>query len=88
MIPSLLRSAREKGPQKGSLATLLAAMAITLSLLIGLRLLSLEIAPNFFWYLLCGAMWGLSLVVPGMTSSSVLISGEQAGGLSGCFAAS
>lgn len=34
---------------------------------------ALSLTPNVFWYLLCGAMWGLSLVVPGMTSSSILI---------------
>lgn len=32
-----------------------------------------NINPNFFWYLFCGLVWGLSLVVPGLSSSSILI---------------
>ncbi|GHU71163.1 DUF368 domain-containing protein [Clostridia bacterium] len=31
------------------------------------------ITPNIAWYGFCGAVWGLSLVVPGLSSSSVLI---------------
>lgn len=30
--------------------------------------------PGFFWYLMCGLLWGVSLVVPGFTSSSMLMS--------------
>lgn len=31
------------------------------------------IEPNPFWYFLCGAIWGLSLVLPGLSSSTLLI---------------
>lgn len=31
-------------------------------------------AANFFGFVFCGVLWGLSTIVPGMTSSSVLIS--------------
>ncbi len=31
------------------------------------------VTPNFGWYIFCGAIWGLSLVVPGLSSSSLLI---------------
>lgn len=31
------------------------------------------IAPSFFSYLFCGLLWGLSLIIPGLSSSSVLI---------------
>ena len=34
---------------------------------------SLTIAPSFPAFLLCGFLWGLSLIIPGMTSSSILI---------------
>ena len=33
-----------------------------------------DLQPNVWWFLFCGVLWGLSLVVPGMTSSSTLIS--------------
>lgn len=29
--------------------------------------------PNFGWYIFCGAIWGLSMVVPGLSSSSLLL---------------
>ena len=31
------------------------------------------IQPNSGWYFFCGAVWGLSLVLPGLSSSSILI---------------
>ena len=31
------------------------------------------ISPNFGWYLFCGVIWGLSMVVPGLSSSSLLL---------------
>src|SRR5699024_11628269 len=32
-----------------------------------------NIKPNFGWYVFCGCMWGLSMIVPGLSSSSVLL---------------
>lgn len=34
---------------------------------------ALHITPNPLWFCLCGVLWGLSLVIPGMSSSSTLI---------------
>ncbi|MBQ1282005.1 MAG: DUF368 domain-containing protein [Oscillospiraceae bacterium] len=34
---------------------------------------STVIAPTFWGFLLCGLLWGLSLIVPGFSSSSILI---------------
>lgn len=31
------------------------------------------VSPNAGWYVFCGAVWGLSLVIPGLSSSSILI---------------
>ena len=33
----------------------------------------LAIQPNFFWYLLAGVIWGVSIVLPGLSLSSILI---------------
>jgi putative membrane protein len=32
-----------------------------------------QITPNAAWYVFCGAVWGTSLVIPGLSSSSILI---------------
>jgi putative membrane protein len=55
-------------------------VAMTVSAFLMYALLSLlkngaaaEITPNIGWYILCGIIWGLSLVVPGLSSSSILI---------------
>lgn len=50
----------------GSLALMLALMALA-------RNLSLSVQPNALTYLLGGAVWGLSLVLPGLSSSTLLI---------------
>ena len=34
---------------------------------------SLNISPGISGYLLCGALWGLSFIVPGLSSSSLLL---------------
>jgi len=31
------------------------------------------VEPSFWGYLLCGALWGLSLIIPGFSSSTILI---------------
>lgn len=55
-------------------------VAMTVSAFLMFGLLSIlknstaaEITPNIGWYILCGVIWGLSLVVPGLSSSSILI---------------
>jgi len=74
-IPSLLKDAgSEQGHTKGGWV----AMAISIGLVyIVLRFLqtgtNMNIEPNWWWFLFCGAVWGLSLVVPGLSSSSILI---------------
>ena len=32
-----------------------------------------SVEPNFGWFVFCGAIWGLSMVVPGLSSSSILL---------------
>lgn len=73
-LPGLYRRAGTKG--RGGRA--FAAFALSfLGMLLFFSIVTLhtgiQIVPNFFWYGVCGAMWGLSLVLPGMSSSSILI---------------
>ena len=32
-----------------------------------------NLEPNFGWYVFCGFIWGLSMIVPGLSSSSLLL---------------
>ncbi len=73
MLPSLWREAGEKGRSTGSYVSMLVAMALVFALLIGLKVLSVEIAPNFFWYLFCGFCLALSVIAPGMSFSTLLM---------------
>lgn len=67
-------SGNKVGRSKGSIASMVIAFVALLGILLSLELLAkLDIEPNFWWYLFCGAVWGLSLIVPGLSSSSILI---------------
>ncbi len=73
MLPSLFKEAGEKGRRRGSWISLVLAAVITLSLLVGLKLFSFEIAPNIIWYLFCGFCVALSVIAPGMSFSTLLM---------------
>ena len=73
MLPSLWREAGQQGRSKGSYISLLTAAALIFALLIGLKVLSVEIAPTFFWYLFCGFCLALSVIAPGMSFSTLLM---------------
>lgn len=45
----------------------------TLGLLVLAGRLRLDVAPTPVWFFVCGAVWGLSLVLPGLPSSTLLI---------------
>lgn len=74
-FPSLIREAGSKGRSRGSFLGLIIGFVLLFSFLILIQYrISAEIKANWGWFLFCGVLWGLSLVVPGMTSSSILIS--------------
>ncbi len=74
MLPSLFREAGKKGRTKVSWGVFLISFIILFSLLLILKLGdSMNINPNIFWFFFCGVVWGLSLVVPGLSSSSILM---------------
>ena len=58
MLPSLFREASEQGRSKGSWISLIVCMIVIFAILIGLQMTSVEITPNFFWYLFCGFLSG------------------------------
>ncbi len=73
MLPSLFREAGEQGRTRGSWISFLVCMCFIFALLIGLRMTSVEVTPNFFWYLFCGFCLALSLIAPGMSFSTLLM---------------
>lgn len=73
MLPSLWREAGEQGRSKGSYLSLFISMVFIFVLLIGLNNSSLEITPNFVWYVFCGFCLALSVIAPGMSFSTLLM---------------
>jgi len=73
MLPSLFREAGERGRSKGSYISMGVAMVLIFALLISLKILSVTITPNFFWYLFCGFCLALSVIAPGMSFSTLLM---------------
>lgn len=73
MLPSLFREAGEQGRTKGSYISLIVCMCVIFAILIGLQMTSMEVRPNFFWYLFCGFCLALSVIAPGMSFSTLLM---------------
>lgn len=73
MLPSLFKEAGEQGRDKKSYISLIIAMIVIFALLIGLKVLSVDITPNFVWYLFCGFCLALSVIAPGMSFSTLLM---------------
>ncbi|MEG0752040.1 MAG: DUF368 domain-containing protein [Oscillospiraceae bacterium] len=73
-IPSLYRTAGEQGRTKGSWAVLVICFAAFLVLMFGLSGgKTIEVRPTVWWWVLSGALWGIGLIVPGMSASPFLI---------------
>lgn len=71
-LPSLLKEARQEGVGKSSWIALFAALAVMLAWMIPMSLGGqASITPNFFWWCICGVLWGLGIIVPGMSPSNL-----------------
>ena len=73
MLPSLFREAGEKGRSKGSWISMVVCMIVIFVLLGALAVSSVQITPNFVWYLFCGFCLALSVIAPGMSFSTLLM---------------
>ncbi len=73
MLPSLFREAGEQGRSKASFVSMGIAMAVVFALLISLKVFSVQITPNFVWYIFCGFCLALSVIAPGMSFSTLLM---------------
>lgn len=73
-LPSLVRTAGKEKRTKGSYFAFAISFVVFFSLFVGLKLsVGVSIAPSFFWFVLAGAVWGLSIVLPGLSSSAILL---------------
>ncbi len=71
-VPQMLKEAEEAG--KTSWSWLIVSFAVFFAWFTWIaQSASAAITPNIWWYFFCGAVWGLSLIIPGLSSSSVLI---------------
>lgn len=73
-LPSLFRDAAKEGVTAVSWSAFAVCLVVVYAFLSFLQTgESAAIEPNGWWFLFCGAVWGLSLVIPGLSSSSILI---------------
>ena len=73
-FPSLFREGAKSGTSKGMWIALAVSTLALLAFFYTLKFsTSTAVTPSFGWYIFCGALWGISLIVPGMSSSSLLM---------------
>lgn len=73
-IPALWKEAGEQSRSKASYIAMITSFAALFSVLLAVQIGSFAaMSANFFGFLFCGILWGFSFIVPGMTSSSILM---------------
>ncbi|MFR8873389.1 MAG: undecaprenyl phosphate translocase family protein [Oscillospiraceae bacterium] len=73
-IPELWRDAGQKGRRPSAYFAMVAGFTLMLSLLLLFRQIdAVSLRPDFWGFLFCGVMWGVSFIVPGLSSSTLLL---------------
>ena len=73
-VPSLFREAGKEGRRLSSwLSLVFCASAVFAGLFYISRVAGMRVEPNFWWYNFCGVLWGMGIVIPGMTTSSIMM---------------
>lgn len=72
-LPELFKTSEKSDPGKSWTPFILSLSLAYLFFHLLENGISTVIAPSFFGFLLCGVLWGFSLIVPGLSSSSILI---------------
>jgi putative membrane protein len=73
-IPELWHDAgKEKRTKFSILSLVISFIAISAVFYLFKNVLQLTIAPNFVGWLICGLLWGLSFIIPGFSSSTLLL---------------
>jgi len=72
-IPKLITKSHDANPLQGW-SSFIISMVIIFTLFAFLQTAAINsLTPSIGWYMFCGMLWGLSLVIPGLSSSSVAI---------------
>lgn len=73
-FPELWADAGEQGRSQKSYLSLGVCFVVMIVLLTLFKTqINVAVSADFWGYLLCGVLWGLSLIVPGLSSSSLLL---------------
>ena len=73
-VPSLFREAGKEGRRASSwISLVLCALSVFWGLFYVSHIAEVQVEPNFWWYNFCGALFGMGIVIPGMTSSTVMM---------------
>ena len=72
-LPELFKTSEKSDPSKSWTPFIISLSLAYLFFHLLENGISTVIAPSFFGFLLCGVLWGFSLIVPGLSSSSILI---------------
>ena len=72
-LPELFKASERSDPTKSWTPFVISLSAAYLLFHILENQVGVVVPPSFFSFLLCGFLWGLSLIVPGLSSSSILI---------------
>ncbi len=73
-LPALLKEARQQGASRMSWVSMFGVMALMLAWMIPLTMGGgANIAPNFFWWCICGILWGMGIIIPGMSPSNIFL---------------
>ena len=73
-LPDLWHEAGTQGRGNGSYISLIVSFLALFGALMAVKFSSFaEMSANFWGFLFCGVLWGFSFIIPGMTSSSILM---------------
>lgn len=73
-IPDLWHDAGKQGRKNSSYILMAVGFAVLLAILLSVKNASgITINPDIWGFLICGVLWGLSFVVPGLSSSTLII---------------
>ena len=74
-MPALFREAGKEGhPKSGWAAMLFCAAAVFVMLYYVSHISKIQLPPNVWTYNFCGVLLGMGIIVPGMTTSAILMS--------------
>lgn len=73
-MPQLFREAGKAGHPRSAWLSCILCGAVMFGMLFYVgRIAGVHVKPDFWWYGFCGVLWGAGVVIPGMTTASILM---------------